>query len=197
MGGQIFAFLLQTAFGLFIYLALMRFYMQAFRAPFRNPVGQFVMALTDWAVMPLRKLLPGVAGYDIASLLLAWIAEVVLLVLLYAVVLQVGAANLPAMVLFQSLIELARASLQLLMFVVIVQAVLSWVSPHHPLMPVFDAISRPFCNIFRRFIPPLGNVDLSPLLVIVLAQVLLIVLDNVPRALLLGSGPRAMLLGIG
>lgn len=197
MGGQILAFLLQTVFGLFIYLALMRFYMQAFRAPFRNPVGQFVMALTDWAVVPLRKVLPGARGYDIASLLLAWIAQIVLLVLLYAVVLQVGAANLPAMVLFQSIIELARASLQLLMFVVIVQAVLSWVSPHHPLMPVFDALSRPFCNIFRRFIPPLGNVDLSPLLVIVLAQVLLIVLDNVPRAVLLGAGPRALLSVIG
>lgn len=187
MGGQILAFLLQTVFGLFVYLALMRFFMQVFRAPFRNPVGQFVMALTDWAVVPLRKVIPSVGGYDIASLVLAWLAQLVLLVLLYALVLQVGAGNLPVMVLLQSVIELFRASLQLLMFVVIIQVVLSWVSPHHPLMSVFDALSRPFCNIFRRVIPPIGNVDLSPLFVIVLAQVLLIVLDNVPRALLLGG----------
>jgi YggT family protein len=188
MGGQILAFLLQTVFGLFVYLALMRFFMQVFRAPFRNPVGQFVMALTDWAVVPLRKVIPSVGGYDIASLVLAWLAQLVLLVLLYALVLQVGAGNLPVMVLLQSVIELVRASLQLLMFVVIIQVVLSWVSPHHPLMGVFDSLSRPFCNIFRRVIPPIGNVDLSPLFVIVLAQVLLIVLDNVPRALLLGGG---------
>jgi YggT family protein len=188
MGGQILAFLLQTAFGLFIYLALMRFFMQVFRAPFRNPVGQFVMALTDWAVIPLRKVLPSVRGYDIASLVLAWIAQLVLLVLLYVLVSQVGAASLPGMVLLQSVIELVRASLQLLMFVIIIQVVLSWVSPHHPLMPVFDALSRPFCNIFRRIVPPIGNVDLSPLFVVVLAQVLLIVLDNLPRALLLGGG---------
>jgi|APFre7841882724_1041349.scaffolds.fasta_scaffold00885_6 YggT family protein len=188
MGGQILAFLLQTVFGLFVYLALMRFYMQLFRAPFRNPVGQFVMALTDWAVMPLRKVLPSVRGYDIGSLVLAWLAQLALLVLLYALVHQVGAGNLPGMVLLQSVIELVRASLQLLIFVVIIQVILSWVSPRHPLMGVFDALSRPFCNIFRRFVPPIGNVDLSPLLVIVLVQVLLIMLDNLPRALLLGGG---------
>jgi YggT family protein len=55
-------------------------------------------------------------------------------------------------------------------------------------MGVFDALSRPFCNLFRRFVPPIGNVDLSPLLVVIVVQVLLIVLDNLPRALLLGGG---------
>jgi len=188
MGGQILAFLLQTAFGLLVYLALMRFYMQVFRAPFRNPIGQFVMALTDWAVVPLRKLLPSVRGYDIASLALAWLAQLVLLVLLYTLVHGVGAGSLPGMVLLQSVIELVRASLQLLVFVVIIQVVLSWVSPRHPLMGVFDALSRPFCNLFRRFVPPIGNVVLSPLLVVIVVQVLLIVLDNLPRALLLGGG---------
>lgn len=188
MGGQILAFLLQTVFGLFVYLALLRFFMQVFRAPFRNPVGQFVMALTDWAVVPLRKLLPGVRGYDFASLALAWLAQLALLVLLYVLVHQVALASLPAMVLLQSIIELVRASLQLLMFVVIIQVVLSWVSPYHALMPVFDALSRPFCGLFRKFVPPIGNVDLSPLFVIVVAQVLLIVLDHLPRALLLGGG---------
>jgi YggT family protein len=188
MGSQILAFLLQTVFGLFVYLALMRFFMQMFRAPFRNPVGQFVMALTDWAVVPLRKVVPSVRGHDLASLVLAWLAQLTLLVLLYALVHQVGLASLPGMVLLQSIIELVRACLQLLMFVVIIQVVLSWVSPYHPLMPVFDAVSRPFCGFFRRFIPPIGNIDLSPLFVIVGAQVLLIVLDNLPRAMLLGGG---------
>ena len=61
---------------------------------------------------------------------------------------------------------------------------MSWVSPYNPLAPVFDALTRPFYDFFRRFIPPIGTVDLSPLFVVVLAQVLLIVLDGMPRALL-------------
>ena len=57
-------------------------------------------------------------------------------------------------------------------------------SQYNPLSPVFDALTRPFYGFFRRFIPPIGPVDLSPLLVVVLAQVLLIVIDGMPRALL-------------
>jgi len=188
MGTQILAFLLQTVFGLLVYLMLMRFFMQVLRAPFRNPVGQFVMALTDWAVLPLRKVLPGVRGYDLSSLLLAWLAQLMLLTLLSALVYQAPLVGLPGVVLLQSIIELVRASLQLLIFVVIVQVVLSWVSPRNPVMPVFEALGRPFCGFFRRFIPPIGNIDLSPLLVLVTAQVLLIVLDHLPRAMLLGGG---------
>ena len=83
-----------------------------------------------------------------------------------------------------SLVGLLRASLHLLMFVVIVQVIMSWVSPYNALSPVFDALTRPFYGFFRRFIPPIGAVDLSPLFVVVLAQVLLIVLDGLPRAVL-------------
>jgi YggT family protein len=90
-------------------------------------------------------------------------------------------------VLLLSVIELVRASLQLLMFVVIIQVVLSWVSPGHPLGFVFESLTRPFYGFFRRFVPPIGNIDLSPLFVLVIAQVLLIVLDGAPRAVLLGG----------
>ncbi len=186
MGAQILAFLIQTVFGLLVYLALLRFYMQVFRAPFRNPIGQFVMALTDWAVKPLRRVLPSMR-FDAASLAVAWLAEIAMLVLLTAFVSRAAVGATFGLIIIQSVIELVRASLQLLMFVVIVQAVMSWVSPFHPLMSVFDALTRPFYGVFRRFIPPLGNVDLSPLFVLVIAQILLIVLDNLPRALL-GAG---------
>ena len=80
-----------------------------------------------------------------------------------------------------NLITLSRL---VLMFVVIVQVIMSWVSRYNALSPVFDALTRPFYNFFRRFVPPIGTVDLSPLFVVVLAQVLLIVLDGLPRALL-------------
>src|SRR2546425_10514882 len=83
MFSQIADLLIRTAFGFFVYALLLRFYMQALRAPFRNPVGQFVTALTDWAVRPARRLIPGLFGVDLASILIAWFIEALLLVLLY------------------------------------------------------------------------------------------------------------------
>ena len=188
MGGQIAQLLIETAFGLFIYIVLLRFWMQALRAPFRNPIGQFVIALSDWAVLPLRRIVPSFRGYDLSSFAVAWIAQIVKLILLYAAVAG-GKFVAPGLaVLGLSLIELLRASLHLLIFVVIVQVIMSWVSRYNELSPVFDTLTRPFYGFFRRFIPPIGPVDLSPLFVIVLAQVLLIVIDGMPRALLTSGG---------
>jgi len=187
MLAQILQFLIQTAFGLLIFVVMLRFWMQALRAPFRNPIGQFVIALTDWAVLPLRRVIPSFRGHDLASLLLAWLLQLTMMVLLYAAAAG-GKMDVPGLaVLLLSLIELVRVSLQLLMFVVIVQVVMSWVSPGHPLGFVFESLTRPFYGFFRRFVPPIGSIDLSPLFVLVIAQVLLIVLDGAPRALLMGG----------
>ena len=184
MGGQIAQLLIETAFGLFIYVVLLRFWMQALRAPFRNPIGQFVIALSDWAVLPLRRVVPSFRGYDLSSFAVAWIAQILMMILLYAAVAGGKFAAPGLAVLGLSLVGLLRASLHLLIFVVIVQVIMSWVSRYNPLAPVFDALTRPFYNFFRRFVPPIGAIDLSPLFVVVLAQVLLIVLDGMPRALL-------------
>ena len=171
---QAIIFLLDTAFHLIVLAALMRFYLQLFRAPFRNPLAQMVVALTDFAVKPLRKIIPGLGGLDLASVALAWIAEMVLLVLVYLVrfhTLPDGAA-LPA-ILFLSLISLVRLSLYLLIGVLLVQAIMSWFSPFHPLMPLFDTLTRPFLGPIRRIFPGIGGVDLSPLILLVICQLIL------------------------
>ncbi|HZF18945.1 MAG TPA: YggT family protein, partial [Burkholderiales bacterium] len=80
---QIAHLVIQTAFGVFVYALLLRFYMQWLRAPFRNPVGQFVSALTDWIVKPARRVVPGLFGLDLATFLIAWFAEALMLVLIY------------------------------------------------------------------------------------------------------------------
>src|SRR3989442_2136616 len=74
---------IQAAFGFFVYALLLRFHMQWLRAPFRNPVGQFVSAVTDWIVRPARRIVPGLFGLDLASILIAWTVEALMLVLLY------------------------------------------------------------------------------------------------------------------
>src|SRR5437879_13572195 len=82
MFSQIANLLIQTAFGFLVYTRLLRCYMQALRAPFRNPVGQLVTALTNWIVLPARRFIPGLMGFDLATFLLAWLAQAFMLTLL-------------------------------------------------------------------------------------------------------------------
>lgn len=185
MLSQILRFLLDTLFGFFVFLLLARFYLQLLRAPFRNPLGQFVTALTNWLVLPARRLIPGVLGLDLASFLLAWLCEALLLLLLYALGARDLASLSGAMVggLFAvALLELARFSLYLLIGVILIQAVISWVNPYAPLAPLFNALTGPFLRPFQRLIPPVANIDLSPLFVLVAAQLLLIPLEYLTRS---------------
>ena len=185
MLSQILQFLLDTVFGFFVFVLLARFYLQLMRAPFRNPLGQFVTALTNWLVLPARRLIPGMFGLDLASFLLAWLTQTLLLFLLY--LLKGGSPGsasgmLVGVFLSLALLELARFSLYLLIGVILVQAVISWVNPYAPLAPLFNALTAPFLRPFRRLIPPIGNVDLSPLFALVAAQLLLIPLEYLARS---------------
>ncbi len=185
MLSQILRFLLDTLLGFFVFVLLARFYLQVMRAPFRNPVGQFVTALTNWLVLPARRLIPGMFGLDLASFLLAWLTEALLLLLLY--LLKGGgpgpaAGMLAGVLLLLALLELARFSLYLLIGVVVIQAVISWISPYAPLAPLFNALAAPILRPFRRLVPLVGNVDLSPLLALVAGQLLLIPLEYLVSA---------------
>ena len=185
MLNQILRFLLDTVFGFFVFVLLARFYLQLLRVPFRNPLGQFVTALTNWLVLPARRFIPAMFGLDLASFLLAWGIEALMVFLLY--LLRGGgvgsAAGIVAGIFFSlALLELARFSLYLLIGVILIQAVISWVSPHAPLAPLFNALTAPFLRPFRRVVPPIGNVDLSPLFALVAAQLLLIPLEYFTRA---------------
>jgi len=163
-------------FGLFTYALLLRFAMQLLRAPFRNPLGQAVVALTDWIVKPLRRVLPGWKGLDWASLLATFLFQFLWLLayrLLFGGfdVLGVGILFLLA----ATVIALLKAMLWLLIIVVLVQAVLSWVAPDGPLAGLLNALTFPFLRPIRKVLPPIGGtLDLSPLVVIVIAQLLLI-----------------------
>lgn len=171
--------ILDVAFGLVVYALLLRFVMQVLRAPFRNPLGSAVIALTDWVVKPLRKLIPGLGGYDWASLVAAWLFQSLWIFALF-VVFGSGFAgvtlNATLYVLTAALVELLKAAIWLLIIVVFAQAILSWVAPDGPLSGLLNALTFPFLRPLRRLIPPLGGtLDLTPLIVIVLAQLVLIV----------------------
>ena len=176
MGAQALVFVLEVFFGLFVYGFLLRFLMQTMRAPFRNPAGQAVIALTDWAVKPLRKVIPGTRGYDWASL----VASYLTLVLQVAVILMIFSGftaitgDAVLFVLATAGIMLLKSTLWILIAVVIVQAILSWVAPDGPLAGMLNAMTFPFLRPLRRLIPPIGGtLDLTPLILIVLIQLVL------------------------
>ena len=168
-------FLLDTAFGLLTYAFLLRFAMQWLRAPFRNPVGQALTALTDWAVKPMRRALPGFRGIDWSTLLLAWIAQYAWLVAVALLLARGGLDGTAFLTLaVLAVVMLVKAALWLLIIVVLVQAVLSWVAPDGPVAGLLNALTYRFLSPIRRRVPPLGGtLDLSPLIVIVLAQLAL------------------------
>jgi YggT family protein len=175
MFGQIASFLVDTLVTLVVFLLLLRFHFQWLRVPFRNPVGELVLATTSWIVMPARRVIPGLAGLDLASLLLAWILQGLGL-WIQAEIRGVEPALLGLV--FVALVDLVRYSLYILVAAVIIEVVFSWLNPGTPVAPVLAALTRPFLRPLRRFVPPIGNFDLTPLVLVVLAQVVLIVLWN-------------------
>jgi YggT family protein len=173
------AFLIDVVFGLFTYALLLRLVMQIMRAPFRNPLGQSVMALTDWIVKPLRRVMPGLRGIDWASLIAAYLFQFAWLLALYFAFGRGYALFGPGIpfLAVAAVIALVKALLWLTIIVVFAQAILSWVAPDGPLAGVLNALTFPLLRPVRRIVPLIGGtLDLSPLIVIVLAQLILITL---------------------
>jgi YggT family protein len=178
MLAQAAAFLVTTATGLLALAFLLRFTLQAVRAPARNPLSHFIVTVTDFAVRPVRRVIPGLFGLDLATLALAWLTEVLGIALLLGVRgyewdAATGTA-LGALALLAAL-RLAQLFLYLVMVVVVLQAILSWTSPYSPAAPLLNSLARPFLRPLRKLVPPLGNVDLSPLLLVIGCQLVLTV----------------------
>ena len=166
--------LINVVFGLLVYAVLLRFLMQWLRAPFRNPLGQAVSALTDWAVMPLRRAIPGYRGYDWASLLLAWLLQALWLAADVTLGTGIVSGSVAGLVAVLAVVELIKAAIWIIIVAVFAQAILSWVAPDGPLAGVLNALTFRVLTPIRNLVPPLGGaLDLSPLIVIVLAQLVL------------------------
>jgi YggT family protein len=180
---QIATFLVDNVVAFFVILLLARFHFQWLRVGFRNQVGEFILATTSWMVLPLRRVIPGLAGLDLATLLAAWLLQMAGL-WLHALI--VGAEPGFGLLAGVAAVELARYSLYILIFAVFIQALLSWVNPEAPVMPVFNAVTRPFLRPLRRFVPPIGHVDLTPLVLLLILWIALMLLEGAVRAIAAG-----------
>lgn len=187
---QILLFLLDTVFSFFTFALLARFALQWARAPFRNPIGRFVIAVTDWMVRPARRIIPSAWSYDLPSLVLAWLSQGLFLGFVYG--LSPGADNLMeaiGVVALLAVIEVLKLACHLAFGILIVGVILSWVNPYAPLAPLFHALAEPLLRPFRKLVPPIGGIDLTPMAPLLVIQVLLMVLAFAKSALLHGPIP--------
>ena len=170
------AFILQTIFGLFTLVLLLRFYLQLTRAPFQNPVSQAVVAVTNFIVKPVRRIIPGFRGIDLTTLLLAYLTQFILLLLLRWLgdfPFLVAGSGIWISLFGLALVEILKLSIYIFLYAVIAQAILSWINPYNQLTPLLDALTRPILAPLRRLIPTAGGFDFSPIIVFIVAQLLI------------------------
>ena len=176
---QAIAFLLDAIAGFFCTLFLLRFLMQVMRVSFAGQIGDFVVKLTNWAVKPLRRVIPGIAGLDWSSVVAALAVQLVLAVLLVGLAgpaLDAEPGAVAGMVLWFAVRALLRLVVYIFIGALILQAVLSWINPYSPLAAPANQLTRPLLDPIRRFVPTISGIDLSPLVAILLLQVALMFL---------------------
>ena len=173
----IFTFIVDTVAGLFAGFLLLRFWMQALRV--RPPMGlaQSVFQITDWVIHPIRRLIPGFAGYDWASLIATFLVALLAMTLEYVLIANV---SFPLIALF-AVFRMVQWILYGFMALLVLEAVFSWVNPHAPFAPFIRALNEPVLSPLRRIIPVLGGIDFSTLVALIGLQVLNRLLDELLR----------------
>lgn len=185
MLSEILRFLLEIGSSLFGALLLARAWIYTVKLHPFNPMSQAIHQATNWLVVPMRKILPGVKSFDWASLVAALIVALVYLLLMWVVSTRTlpPPSLLPAMLL-AALIAVARWSLSLIVWLTLIQAVLSWVNPLATIMPVLRTLTEPLLLPIRRIMPNFGSLDLSPFALLILAQIAMMVLNRISFTLL-------------
>jgi YggT family protein len=169
-------FLLETLLDLLTLAFLLRFYFQLAKVSFQHQVAQLIVTITNFAVKPMRRLVPSMGKFDLSTLLLACVTQFVLIVCiiwLQGFPILIAANNIWLTLFVVALIGVVSMSTTLFMYAVLIQAILSWVAPYTPIAPILSNLTQPILNFLRKFIPTAGNVDLSPLVFIITAQLLL------------------------
>ncbi len=173
---QALLFLIQSVCEFFAGVLLLRVWLQVTRVAGRNPLSSFAQALTNFAVLPARRVIPGLWGYDLATLVLAWLTlvlEALLIFLVRGAALDSGSGIV--LMLLMALVTLLRLAVYFAIVMIVVQVILSWVNPHSPLAPLVNTLTHPLLRPIQRIVPPVGMVDLSPLVALLLLQLVLMV----------------------
>ncbi|WP_339489729.1 YggT family protein [Pseudomonas sp. EL_65y_Pfl2_R95] len=157
-------YILQTIGSFYLLIVLLRFILQLVRADFYNPLSQFIVRATQPLLKPMRKVIPSIFGLDTSSLILALIVQFVLMEL--TLMLMGYGFSAPMLVLIWSIIGVTALFLKVFFFALIISVILSWVAQgsHNPAVELVNQICEPLLMPFRRILPNLGGLDLSPIL---------------------------------
>lgn len=172
-------FIINIAFSLFGIALILRAWTYAIRLHPFNPYSQAVLRITDWLVQPIRKAIPPGNRIDWPSLIACWLTALVFLLLSWSVLtgqLPPVESLIPAVP--AALLTVLKWAFNVVLWMTLIQAILSWVNPLAPIMPVLHTLTAPLLDPIRRILPNLGGLDLSPLVLLILAQVAVMFLQN-------------------
>jgi YggT family protein len=190
---EIFGYLIQTFLSLYLVAMLLRFLLQVVRADFYNPISQFLVKATNPLVLPLRKVIPGFGGLDIASLLLSLLLQIVGII---AILLLHGVGLPNVLLLFiWACLGVIGLLVNIYFFALLAMIILSWVAPgsNNPAIYLLHQITEPVMVPVRKLLPAMGGLDFSPILVFILINVIQIAL----RHMAAGVGlPPALVIGL-
>ena len=176
-------YVVQTLGSLYLLIVLLRFILQLIRADFYNPISQFIVSATQPLLRPLRRVIPGFAGVDFASLVLALLVQGVLMALIIKLL---GAALPPLLQLLAwALVGITALFIKVFFFALIISVILSWVAPRsqNPAALLVYQLSEPVLAPIRRFLPALGGLDLSPIFAFIALNLLdMLVIANLVAA---------------
>ena len=180
--GDATTFLIETLFGLYILVVMLRFLLQWVRADFYNPVSQFIVKVTQPPLAPLRRIIPGLAGLDLAALLFMFALKFVELWLvagLHGMSPQIGGLAV------LTIAELLALLINVFIFGILIQVILSWLNPgtYHPILGLLHSLNEPLLAPARRLIPPISGLDLSPIAVIIVLQLVTMIVVRAIREL--------------
>lgn len=164
-------FLINTVFGLYLFAVMLRLLLQWARADFYNPISQFLVKVTNPPLRPLRRIIPGWGGIDFASIFLLIVLQMLEIFLANMVL---GRAMPLSGLFVTSVAELLNLLLNIFLIAILVQVVMSWVSPntYNPATVLLHRLTEPVLAPARRIIPPISGIDLSPLVVLVVFQLI-------------------------
>jgi len=175
---EIFSYLLQTLLNLYLAAMLLRFLLQLVKADFYNPICQFLVKITNPVVIPLRKVIPGYGGIDVASLVLALALQILAIISL----LLLNGVSPPGVgqLLIWSVLGLVGLLVNIYFFALLAMIILSWIAPgnNHPAIYLLYQITEPVMAPFRKVLPPMGGMDFSPILMFILINVVQIALRH-------------------
>ncbi len=163
--GQGGLFLLQFIASMVVFILLVRFFLRASNVDWRNPIVSFVAKVTNPICYPFSKLIPAKGRWDLSAIATALAVQVIFVIMLGFLTDESFAISLIAIF---SITEVLNQLLNLMFWIVILQVILSWISPgNNPNTIIFHQLAEPILAPFQKLLPPIGGIDLSPIAAIV------------------------------